>query len=307
MQQTTKQTAGQSANRAGILSNPLLQLSLTMFIFGTIGIFVRYIPFPSSVIALARGFIGMLFLLVIVTIRKQKLSKAEIKRNLIPLCLSGFFLGFNWILLFEAYRYTTVATATLCYYLAPVIVILLSPILLKEKLTAKKLICVAVALTGMVFVSGVLESGLPSIEEGKGIFFGIAAATFYAGVVLCNKHIHDMASYDMTIMQLGIAAAVLLPYTLATESITELPFTAGALLMLLFVGIVHTGVAYALYFSSMQGLDSHTIAIFSYVDPIVAILLSAILLHEPMGIYGAIGAVLILGSTFISGLPEKKK
>ena len=297
MKQQSKQTA--------VFSNPLLQLSLSMFIFGTIGIFVRHIPFPSSVIALARGGIGMLFLLLVVVLSKQKLSASDIRRNLLPLCLSGFFLGFNWILLFEAYRYTTVATATLCYYLAPVFVILVSPLILKEKLTAKKLICVAVALLGMVFVSGVLETGLPSAGEGKGILFGIAAAAFYASVVLCNKHIHDISSYDMTIMQLGIATVVLLPYTLLTESIGDLQFTAAALGMLLFVAIVHTGVAYALYFSSMQGLSSHTIAIFSYVDPIVAIMLSALLLHEPMGISGIIGAVLILGSTLISGLPDK--
>ena len=297
MNQTSKSTS--------LFNNPLLQLSLSMFIFGTIGIFVRHIPFPSSVIALARGGIGMLFLLLVVVLSKQKLSASDIRRNLLPLCLSGFFLGFNWILLFEAYRYTTVATATLCYYLAPVFVILVSPLILKEKLTAKKLICVAVALLGMVLVSGVLETGLPSAGEGKGILFGIAAATFYASVVLCNKHIHDISSYDMTIMQLGIATVVLLPYTLLTESVGDLQFTAGALGMLLFVAIVHTGVAYALYFSSMQGLSSHTIAIFSYVDPIVAIMLSALLLHEPMGISGIIGAVLILGSTLISGLPEK--
>ena len=296
----------QQKNAASPLSNPLLQLSLSMFIFGTIGIFVRYIPFPSSVIALARGAIGMLFLVMVVLISKQQISKEAIKRNLLPLCLSGTFIGINWILLFEAYRYTTVAIATLCYYLAPVFVILVSPIVLKEKLTAKKLICVGIALTGMVFVSGVLESGLPSMEEGKGILFGIAAALFYASVVLCNKHIHDIASYDMTIMQLGIATAVLFPYTLLTESIGDLTITTSALLMLLFVGIVHTGVAYALYFSSMQGLSSDTIAIFSYVDPIVAIVLSALLLHEPMGLFGVIGAVLILGSTFISSLPDKK-
>ncbi|MBO5139572.1 MAG: EamA family transporter [Peptococcaceae bacterium] len=299
MNQTSKSTS--------LFSNPLLQLSLSMFIFGTIGIFVRHIPFPSSVIALARGGIGMLFLLLVVLVSRKKISKTDIRRNLIPLCLSGFFLGFNWILLFEAYRYTTVATATLCYYLAPVIVILVSPVILKEKLTAKKLICVAVALLGMVFVSGILETGLPTVGESKGILFGIAAAAFYASVVLCNKHIHDISSYDMTIMQLGIATVVLLPYTLLTESIGDLQFTASALGMLLFVAIVHTGVAYALYFSSMQGLSSHTIAIFSYVDPIVAIILSAILLHEPMGIFGVIGAVLILGSTLISGLPDKNE
>lgn len=292
---------------SSVFSNALLRYTLAMFIFGTIGIFVRHVALPSSVIALVRGSIGMLFLLMVVLLSRKKISGAAIRQNLLLLCLSGAFIGFNWIFLFEAYRYTTVATATLCYYLAPVFVILAAPFFLKEKLTVKKLLCVTAALIGMVFVSGVLQTGIPAADEMKGIFFGIAAALLYASVVLCNKFIHDISSYDMTIMQLGIAAFVLLPYTLITEDIGSLQVTLPTVLLLLFVSIVHTGIAYALYFSAMQDLSSHTIAIFSYVDPIVAIVLSALLLSEPMGIFGVIGAVLILGSTLISGLPDKNE
>lgn len=294
-------------HQSSVFSNALLRYTLAMFIFGTIGIFVRHVALPSSVIALVRGSIGMLFLLMVVLFSRQKISGTAIRQNLLPLCLSGAFIGFNWIFLFEAYRYTTVATATLCYYLAPVFVILAAPFFLKEKLTVKKLLCVTAALIGMVFVSGVLQTGIPAPDEMKGIFFGIAAALLYASVVICNKFIHDISSYDMTIMQLGIAAFVLLPYTLITEDIGSLQFTLPTVMLLLFVSIVHTGIAYALYFSAMQGLSSHTIAIFSYVDPIVAIVLSALLLSEPMGVSGVIGAVLILGSTLISGLPDKNK
>lgn len=293
----------------GAANKAKLQLITSMFIFGTIGIFVRYVPLPSSVLALVRGFVGSIFVFLFLMLRKSSISKEAIRKNLKMLIFSGIALGVNWILLFEAYRYTTVATATLCYYLAPIFVIMVSPVLLKEKLSGKQMICVAFALLGMVFVSGVLQTGIPALSEAKGVLYGLGAAVFYATVILMNKKITEISAYDKTIMQLGTAAVVLLPYILLTEPLGELmalltPFSLG---MLLFVGIVHTGIAYVLYFGSMKDLNAHTIAIFSYVDPIVAILLSALFLKEPMGLHGVIGAVLVLGSTFISELPEKEK
>ena len=164
-----------------------LELIASMFIFGTIGIFVRYIPLPSNMIALVRGFIGAFFVLLFVYIKKSRLDFQMIRKHFFMLFLSGVFIGINWILLFEAYRYTTIAIATLCYYMQPIFVILASPFLLKEKLTIKKLLCVAVALFGMVFVSGVMESGIPAVSEAKGILYGLGAAFFYAAVVLMNK------------------------------------------------------------------------------------------------------------------------
>lgn len=283
-----------------------IRLLLSMCLFGTIGLFVRHIPLPSGVIALVRGGVGMLFLLVLAVCQKKPPSLASIRHNLPWLCLSGGFLGFNWILLFEAYRHTTVATATLCYYLAPVFMILASPIVLKERLTAKKLVCVALALVGMVFVSGVLQAGFTGVSELTGILLGTGAALLYASVVLLNKTTGSVRPLDRTIVQMGAAAAVLLPYVLLTEQVSAMEFAPLTLVLLLVVGIIHTGIAYLLYFGSMGDLEAHTLAIFSYIDPIVAILLSALLLSEPLGLGGIVGAVLILGAAFISELPEKK-
>lgn len=282
-------------------ANAKLQLLLSVFIFGSIGIFVRFIPLPSSLIALIRGVIGTLFLLFVLLIRKQRLSLAAIKANLLLLTLSGAFIGFNWILLFEAYRYTSVATATLCYYLAPVFVTVASPFVLRERLTKAKLICVLAALIGMVFVSGVLSGARESLSL-RGVAFGIGAALLYASVILMNKHLNDIASLDMTIVQLSAAALVLLPYTLLTEDVAAVRFTPMTTVLLVIVGIVHTGLAYVLYLGSIQKLRAQTVAIFSYVDPIVAILLSALLLNERLDFYGAVGAVLILGATLVSDL-----
>lgn len=286
--------------------NATLQLITSMFIFGTIGIFRRYIPLPSSMVAMTRGIVGMLFLLLVLRLRKIRLNGAEIRKKFWLLCISGAAMGVNWILLFEAYNYTSVATATLCYYFAPMFVILASPVLLKEKLTARKLVCVCVALLGMVFVSGVLQTGISSMSEIRGILLGVAAAAFYASVILMNKHLGSVPAYDRTIMQLGSAGIVILPYVLATENVAQMQFSGMTILMLAVVCILHTGIAYMLYFGSLMHLKGQTAAIMSYIDPVVAILLSALLLKENMGITGAIGAVLVLGAAFVSEMPGRK-
>ncbi len=288
-------------------SAALLKVFLAMFIFGTIGLFVKYIPLPSSVIALARGVIGTLFLFVVMLARKNRFSWPAVRKNLLWLCLSGAFLGFNWILLFEAYKHTTVATATLCYYMAPILVILVSPLLLKEKLTAKKLCCVLAALGGMVCISGVLRGGVPSAAELQGILLGLAAALLYAAIVLLNKKISGISAFERTILQLGLSAIVLLPYCLATVPLSGLAPDLPAGLLLVLVGIVHTGLAYFLYFGALDTVPAQTAAIVSYVDPVVAVLASVLLLQEAMTAESILGAVLILGAALVSEVSFKRR
>lgn len=281
-----------------------LQLIAAMFIFGTIGLFVRWIPLPSSVIALARGVIGMLFLLLVMAAKKIPLSKKTIGKNLPWLLLSGVLLGFNWILLFESYRYTSVAISTLCYYMAPILIILASPLVLREKLTVKKLVCVLAALGGMVCISGVLSEGIPAMGELKGILLGLAAAVLYAAIVLANKHIHDISAYEKTIFQLGISVLAMLPYCVLTVSPDDLTFAPNVLWLLLLVGILHTGVTYYLYFGSMEYIPAQSVAVISYIDPVIAVLSSVLILREPMQISEGLGAVLILGAAVASELGE---
>lgn len=288
-------------------TNAKASLILAMVIFGTIGIFRKYIPLPSGIVACVRGILGVAFLLVFIKIKKIKMDRESIKKHLWILLVSGGFIGLNWVLLFESYRYTSVAVATLCYYMAPIFVMIVSPFLLKEKLTVKKVLCVIVALIGMVFVSGVLDGGISDVSEMKGILFGLGAAALYATVIMMNQKLREVPTYDKTIMQLGAAAVVLIPYILFVEDLSAVVLTPLIVFMLIIVGVVHTGIAYALYFGSMNGLKAQTVALFSYIDPIVAIILSAMFLKEPMTIYSAIGAVLVLGATMISELPEKRK
>ncbi len=277
----------------------LRQLTLSMLIFGTIGIFRRLIGLPSDAIAFGRGLMGGVFLLLFARLRGQKLAWAAIRRrDLLLLILSGMLIGFNWIALFEAYNYTTVATATLCYYMQPVIVIALSPLVLKEKLTGRQLVCALVSVVGMVLVSGVIGGGAPG--GGRGILLGLAAAALYAGVVLLNKKITVNSAFEKTIIQLFSAAAVMLPYMALTGSLHAWALSPTELILFLVVGVVHTGIAYALYFGAIEALPARTCALLSYVDPVTAVLLSALLLHEGMSVSAVIGAVLILGAAVYS-------
>ena len=282
-------------------------LIFSVSVFGTIGIFVRWIGLPSSVIALVRGAVGAAFLLLLARFRHAPIDRAALRSRWQLLLLSAAMMSFNWITLFEAYRYTTVATATLCYYMAPIFVTLISPILLKERLTARKLLCVFLALAGMVFVSGVPQSGLPGPSEAKGILLALCSAALYAGVILINKYLAGVPAYDRTLLQLAAAAAVMVPYILLTEDLSAMSVTPLGAVLLLIVAVFHTGWCYALYFGSMTVLSAQTVALFSYIDPIVAILLSALLLKEPLGWSGILGAALVLGSTLVSELPVPGK
>ena len=282
-------------------------LIFSVSVFGTIGIFVRWIGLPSSVIALVRGAVGAAFLLLLARFRHAPIDRAALRRRWQLLLLSAAMMSFNWITLFEAYRYTTVVTATLCYYMAPIFVTLISPVLLKERLTARKLLCVFLALAGMVFVSGVPQSGLPGPSEAKGILLALCSAALYAGVILINKYLAGVPAYDRTLLQLACAAAVMIPYILLTEDLSAMSVTPLGAVLLLIVAVFHTGWCYALYFGSMTVLSAQTVALFSYIDPIVAILLSALLLREPLGWSGILGAALVLGSTLVSELPVPGK
>lgn len=279
------------------------KMILSMLIFGTIGIFVRMIPLPSSVIALARAVIGTAVIAAVLLAGRTPLHRDAIRQNLKFLLPAGAALGFNWILLFEAYRYTTVAVATLCYYMAPVFVILLSPLVLREALSKKKLLCVAAALAGTALISGASVGG----GELRGVILGLCAALFYCAIVLLNRGVRGLPALETTFCQLAVSALVMLPYVLLTQKGAALDFSGKALLPVLLLGVVHTGLAYLLFFGAAAKLPAQTTALLSYIDPVTAILLSAWLLGQPMSAVQICGAFLILGSTLAGELLDKKE
>ncbi|KQL39211.1 transporter [Bacillus sp. FJAT-25509] len=276
-----------------------IQFILSMIIFGTIGLVVRYIDLSSSETALLSSSIGCLFLMFVFFVMKKTIPWELVKANASVIFLSGIALGGNWIFLYKSYDYTTVTNATLAYYFAPVFVMILSPVILNEQLSIKKVVCIVVAILGMLLIVG---NGISASGKGDllGIFFGLVAAAFYAALMLLNKFIKNIAKLEITIIQLGITAILLLPYVLFTEGFGILEVPRSSIFFIILLGIINTGVGFWLFFSGMQNLKGQSIAMLSYVDPFVAILISGVILQEQMTIIQMIGGALLLGSTFVS-------
>lgn len=290
-------------------SSAMLRLLTAILLFGTIGVFRQFTPLPSSLLSMSRGLIGAAFLFVYMMISRKKISGAAVKKNLALLVISGVIIGANWILLFEAFRYTTIPIATLCYYMAPVFVVLASPLVLKEKLTRTKLICTAVALVGIILVVFGSDDGSSEAKNHLiGILCGLGAAALYASDILINKIVDGVTAEERTLVQLAAAGAVCIPCVFWLDDFSTAVFSPLSITMLVVLGVVHTGFAYTLYFGSMKQLPAQTVALFSYLDPVTSVILAIWLIPgSVLTVAGWIGAVLVLGSAVISELPHKEK
>ena len=282
------------------LKNPRLMFIISMVIFGTLGIFVRNINVSSGELALYRALMATLLILIFLFLTKQKIKLSLIKKELPFLLFSGAAMGFNWILLFESYKYTTVSIATLSYYFAPVIVTVLCPFLFKEKLTKHQIISFFMSSLGLILITGIGIHG--GINHLKGIAFGISAAVFYATVILLNKYIKNVTGIQRTLFQFIFAIIVLIPYVMITEKISVFNLDGFSWWNLLIVGFIHTGITYCLYFTSLKELPGQKVAILSYIDPLVAVVVSVTILNESITVTQILGGALILGFTLYNEL-----
>ena len=282
-----------------------LMLIVSMFIFGTLGPFVRNISVSSGELALYRAVMAALMIATFLLITKQKIPFENIKKEIPLMLFSGMAMGINWILLFEAYKYTTVSVATLSYYFAPVIVTILCPFIFKEKLTVKQIICFVMSTVGLVLITGIGDAGGGS--DLIGILFGLGAALFYATVVLLNKFIKNVGGIHRTFLQFVSAIVILIPYVMMTSGVTLGNLNEIGWVNLLVVGLIHTGITYCLYFSALKELPGQKAAILSYIDPLVAVLISVIILGETMTLWQAVGGIFILGFTLWNEISPKTK
>lgn len=286
--------------------NPKLLLVISMIVFGTIGLFVKYIPLSSGEIALYRAILAIILLGIFLLITKQKIDIKTIKKDLLLLLISGMAMGINWILLFEAYNYTSVSVATLSYYFAPLLVMVVSPILFKEKLSIFQIICFVGSTIGLVLLTGISDLN-GSNDHFKGIILGILAAIFYATVIILNKFIKGVSGVNRTFLQFVSSIVILLPYVLLTSGINVLNLEGVSWIYLLIIGIIHTGICYCMYFSSVKELRGQEVAILSYIDPLVAVIVSLVFLSESMNVYQIIGGILILGFSLFNEIVSSKE
>ncbi|MFU0824968.1 DMT family transporter [Clostridium sp.] len=277
--------------------NSSFKIIMSMIIWGSLGLFVKNINLPSIEIAFLRAVIASTIFILFNLFTKKTNFKKYSKKNLIILLISGVAMGFNWVLLFQAYKFTTISNSTLSYYFAPVFVVLLSPIVLKQKLTSNKLLAVIGAMLGLFLILN-NQSDASNIDYNhiKGISYGLGAASLYASVMLFNNYIEDLSGFERTIIQLSAAALVLLPFIISRHELHIDSYKS--LIFILVIGIVHTAAAYLLYFSALKDINVQNAAVLSYLDPISALIFSAIFLHESMGAWQIAGGILILFSAF---------
>ena len=272
-----------------------LMLIVSMAIFGTLAPFVRRISVSSGELALYRAVMAAALLGAFLLVTRQRIPCKGLDKDLPLLLLSGVAMGVNWILLFEAYKYTTVSAATLSYYFAPVIVTAASPFLFREKLTGTQILCFVMSTIGLVLVNG--GAALGGGNDLLGVLFGLGAAVFYACVILLNKFIKGVAGIHRTFLQFLAAIAILIPYVAFRGGMHLGTLDGEGWLCLLVVGLVHTGVTYCLYFSALKELPGQEAAILSYIDPLVAVVISVLVLGEPMTWTQLVGGAMILGFT----------
>ena len=278
------------------LAKARIQFVMAVLLYGTIGPLTRFIQLPSEVIVLVRGSCGALVVLLYQLAQGRKPDIAAIRDNLGWLLASGVSLGLNWVFLFAAYAHTSVAIASLCNYMAPIIVIAISPIVFGERIGPRRLACIVAALIGIMLVSD-LPTAVSGGVDLTGTVLGLAGAIGFVGVVVCNKHIGDVDAFDKVVVQLAISAAVVLPYVLVTDGTIPIsgadPLSYALLAVLV---AVQTGLAYVFYFGSMGYLPVQEIALLGYIEPVVSVLGSALVLNEPLGIAGVVGATLVIGA-----------
>ncbi|WP_455544503.1 DMT family transporter [Intestinibacter sp.] len=294
------------------MNKATIKVLIAMLLWGSLGVFVKNISLDSVEIAFFRGIIGSVFLGIVLLVKMQNKQKlVELgdlekpsKKSIIVLIISGMAIGLNWVFLFNSYNYITVANGTIVYYLAPVIVIFVSPIFLKEKLTLKKSLAVICAMFGLVLI---VKSGSSSsnVDLTRGIINAFAAACLYASVIILNKFIKNVNDYTKTFIQLFMASMVLLPWVIYRNMIVF--DSPKSIILIAILGIVHTGIAYCLYFSAMGELKAQSIAILGYIDPVSSVVFSIFLLREPFSVWQLVGGVIILASAIIAERNPKPK
>jgi len=283
------------------------KIIFVMIIWGSVGIFAKYIPLSPILLAFSRAIISIPVILILISISKNTLIKDLKLKDIKPLIFSGVLIGLAWWALFAAFKHTNIAIAILAYNMCPVYVLMLSPKLLKERLNRNHIINIVMAIIGLIIIV------VPSLNQNDsslwGIIFGIISGLLYSFIVIVNRRSSNSVDpLSSTLIQMIAASCTLFPIVLLEKPIIQL-FSIGThgLIMLLILGIFHTGIGFSIYFSSYKTLSAISVALLSYLEPVFGICFGVIFLRESLTIWQIVGGVLILGSTVFEKLGSYQK
>ena len=269
---------------------------VSLLIFSTNGLLVAQMSLDTGQVVLFRTLIGGAIVTALVML-KGGFDKEAVRAEARPLIIAGAALGFNWVTLFAGYRLLNVSLATLIYYIGPMLALLLSPVFLGERLTKPKIAVAGVVAIGLILISGSITFLGMNI---KGLTFAGLSAACYAVLILANKNVHRTGGMQTAAIELDVAFVVVLVCVLLTEGMPH-PL-ASDIPYIIIIGAVNTGLAYYLYFAGVQNLSAQTVSLVSYVDPVSALILSGLVLHEVLTPLQFVGAVLIIGGAITGEL-----
>lgn len=261
-----------------------------LLLFGLNGIVASRIALSSYEIVFLRTMIGSVLLIVLFFINRNKFTFRKHPRDFLYILLSGFAMGASWMLLYEAYKQIGVSLASLLYYCGPVIVMILSPVIFKEKLTLPKLLGFFIVIMGIIFVNGNIGKG----NNIRGLCCGGLSAVMYFFMVTLNKQSRCIAGMENALIQL-VASFLFVAVFVGINEHFVFMVPAGDWKWILLLGAVNTGIGCYLYFSSISKLPVQTVAIFGYLELLSAVIFAAFILGERMTMIQLIGAVLIIG------------
>lgn len=285
------------------MKNAYFKYVIALLLFGSNGIVASYILLNSYEIVYLRTLIGSIFLIFIFALSKQKVQFWKNKSDFLYLIISGVAMGASWMFLYEAYAQIGVSIATLAYYCGPVIVMILSPLIFKEKMTTAKLLGFLAVIIGMLCVNG------QAFTEGKislGLIFGILSALMYVVMVVFNKKATSITGLENATCQLVISFLTVAIFMSFKQGLF-VDIVDGNLMPILILGVVNTGVGCYFYFSSIGRLPVQSVSILGYLEPLSALIFSTAILGEKLSLVQAIGAVLILGGAAYGELFRPKK
>lgn len=268
----------------------------SLLLFGFNGIVASHIPLDSTHIVLLRSLLGSMSLLAFFFLSGHRFSFTGRGQDVLLICLSGAAMGASWMLLYEGYQRIGVATASLLYYCGPVIVMALSPLFFREKLTYVKLIGFSAVCAGIVLINGLSGEALNVI----GCICGIGGAVFYAVMLILNKKARSVDGMENSLLQMLSATATTVLFLLCREQLSFSVTEGRVWLWILLLGLVNTGFGCWCYFSAIGALPVQTVAVCGYIEPMSAVVFSAFLLREHMTPPQLLGAVLIVGGALFA-------
>lgn len=268
---------------------------ISLLLFGSNGIVASFIDMNSYEIVFFRAFLGSLLLLLIFLAGKGKFTFFKYKKQFFCLVISGISMGASWMLLYEAYTKIGVSIASLLYYCGPMIVMALSPLVFKEKLTVYKAVGFLTVLCGVFLING---NRIHTQSNDFGVFCGLSAAVMYALMVMFNKKAAGINGLENAMLQLFVSFVTVAVFIAWKQGFT-VNITSASVLPIMILGFINTGIGCYFYFSSISHLPVQSVAICGYLEPLSAVLFSAVFLKEVMLTKQVIGGVLILGGAVV--------